>query len=85
MLQQSIPPQWSDIYVPPNLVKESGFHSAVYPNCHNQIAYAKFNLKVHYPPHYESVARHYEQGNVDHIRKDVNLYPREKANSEIWT
>ena len=29
---------------------ESGVHSSLQPNCHQQVIYAKFNLKVHYPP-----------------------------------
>ena len=33
------------------LVMESGVHSSLHPNCHHQITYAKFNLKIHYPPH----------------------------------
>ena len=34
----------------PNLVMESGVHSSLHPNCHHQITYAKFNLKIYYPP-----------------------------------
>ena len=37
----------------PNLVMESGVHSSLHPNCHHQITYAKFNLKIYYPPPYE--------------------------------
>ena len=29
----------------PNLVVESGVHSSLYPNCHHQIVFAKFNLQ----------------------------------------
>ena len=36
----------------PNLVMSSGIHSSLHQNCHHQI-FAKFNLKVHYPPLYE--------------------------------
>ena len=34
----------------PNLITESGVHLSSHPNCHHQVIYAKFNLKVHYPP-----------------------------------
>ena len=35
----------------PNLIMESGVHSSLHDNCHHQvIIYAKFNLKVWYPP-----------------------------------
>ena len=37
----------------PNLVIESGVHSSLHPNCHHQVTYPKFNLKIHYPPPYE--------------------------------
>ena len=32
---------------------KSRVHSFIHPNCHHQIANAKFNLKIHYPPPYE--------------------------------
>ena len=34
----------------PNMVLHSGFHSSFYLNSHYQIAFAKFNLKLYYPP-----------------------------------
>ena len=37
----------------PNLVMESGVHSSLLENCHHQIIYAKFNLKIYYAPPYE--------------------------------
>ena len=37
----------------PNLVVDSGVHPSLHPNCHHQIVYAKFNLKIHFPPPYE--------------------------------
>ena len=33
-----------------NLITESGVHPSLHPNCHHQVIYANFNLKVHYPP-----------------------------------
>ena len=42
-----------------NLVMESGVHSSLHENCHHQLAYAKFNLKVWYPPPYERKIWHY--------------------------
>ena len=40
----------------PNLVVESGVHSSLHPNCHHQIAFAKFNIKIftHYHTHEKS-------------------------------
>ena len=37
----------------PKLVMSSGIHSFLNQNCHHQIVFTKFNLKVHYPPPYE--------------------------------
>ena len=34
----------------PSLVMEFGVHPSLHSNCHHQITYAKFNLKIHYPP-----------------------------------
>ena len=34
----------------PSLVMESGMPSLLHRNCHHQITYAKFNLKIFYSP-----------------------------------
>ena len=34
----------------PNLVVDSGVHPSLYPNCHHQIIFCKFNLMIKYPP-----------------------------------
>ena len=36
----------------PNLVMESGVHPSLHTSCHHQIIYAKFKLKIYYPPPY---------------------------------
>ena len=57
-----------------NLVMKSRVHSSLQPNCHHQIIYAKFNLKIHYPcplP-YEREIYYYGKANVDHIRKSID-------------
>ena len=33
----------------PILVIESGVYSSLHPNCHHQITYSKFSLKMYYP------------------------------------
>ena len=53
----------------PNLVMEPGVHSSLHSNRHHQITYAKFNLKIYYPPRYEWEIWHYEKANVDRIRE----------------
>ena len=36
-----------------HLVTNSGDHSSLQPNCHHQIVFSDFNLKIYYPPPYE--------------------------------
>ena len=56
----------------PNLVMESGVFSSLHPNCRHQIIYAKFNLKIYYPPPYEWEIWYYEKANVDHIKRPID-------------
>ena len=42
----------------PNLIIESGVHPSLYPNSHHQIIFAKFNLKIIFPPPYFSNVWH---------------------------
>ena len=37
----------------PNMVIDSGVYASFHANCHHQIIYAKFDLKIIYPPPYE--------------------------------
>ena len=37
----------------PNLVVDSCVHPSLHPNCHHQIVYANFNLKIHFTSPYE--------------------------------
>ena len=53
----------------PNLVIESGIHPSLYPNCHHQIIYAKFELKIYYPPPYEREVWHYQNADSNAIKK----------------
>ena len=58
----------------PSLVMESGVHHSLHSNCHHQITYAKFNLKIHYPPLYEREIWHYQKANTDQIRKVIEQF-----------
>ena len=58
----------------PNLVIESGTFSSLHPNCHHQITYAKFNLKIFYPPPYEREFWHYNQANADLINHSISNF-----------
>ena len=57
---------------------ESGVQSSSHPNCHHQITYAKFNLKIYYPPPHEREMWH-GKANIDHIRKSINEFQWERS------
>ena len=63
----------------PNLVVESGAQSFLHQNCHHQIVFARFNLKVIFPPSYESEVWYFKKANVDHIRRAINGFQWEKS------
>ena len=63
----------------PSLVMESGVHPSLHSNCHHQITYAKFNLKIHYPPPYEREIWHYQNSNIDQIRKAIEQFPWDRS------
>ena len=69
----------------PNLVMQSGVHSSLHENCHHQITFAKFNLKIYYPPPYERKVWHYQKANSENIRKAISEFPWERrfANSDV--
>ena len=45
----------------PILVMESGVHSSLYPNCHHQVVFVKFNFSILYQPHFERTVWFYEK------------------------
>ena len=61
------------------MVLESGVQHSLHQNCHHQIIFAKFNLKVYYPHPCETTIFHYSQANVDHIQQAINLFDWENA------
>ena len=63
----------------PNLITESGVHPSLHPNCHHQVIYAKFNLKVHYPPPYEREVWHYKEADTDLIRRSIEMFDWDRA------
>ena len=51
---------------------ESDVHFSLHENCHHQIIYAKLNLKIYYPSHYEREIWHYQKANIENIRKAID-------------
>ena len=72
----------------PNLVVGSGVQSFLYQNCHHQVMFARFNLKVVFPPPYEREVWYFKKANVDHIKKAINAFQWEQSfqniNAIIW-
>ena len=67
----------------PNLVVDLGVHPSLHPNCHHQIVYANFNLKIHFPPPYEREIWHYGQGNTELNRRAVHEFNWQRAFSNL--
>ena len=63
----------------PNLVIESGVHPSLHQNCHHQIIYAKFNLQIFYPPPYCREIWHYQDANIDMIRRVISQFNWDKS------
>ena len=57
-----------------NLGMESGLISSLHQNCHHQIVFARFNLKVVFSLPYKRGFWHFQKANVDHIRKTINRF-----------
>ena len=62
---------------------ESGVHSALHPNYHHQVVFAKFNLSILYPPPYERTVWFYKIENPELIRKAINEFDWIRAPSKV--
>ena len=63
----------------PNLIIESGIHPSLHPNSHHQIVYAKFNLLIHFPPHYSREVWHYKDANTELIKRAIKKFDWQRA------
>ena len=59
---------------PPDLVMNTGVHTSLHVNCHHQIIYAKFNLKIQYPSPYEREVWHFQEADINLIRKVMDQF-----------
>ena len=50
---------------------ESDVHPSLHANCDHQITYAKFELKIHYPPPYEREIGHYQKVRTVFLRQVI--------------
>ena len=58
---------------------DAGVHLSLHANCHHQIVYAKFNLKIHYPPPYEREVWHFNKADINLIGRAMNEFNWERA------
>ena len=65
------------------MVMDSGVHASLHPHCHHQIIFAKFDLKVFYPPPYERTLWYFSQTNFDRIKRAVDLFSWESALTDL--
>ena len=63
----------------PNMVIESGIHSSLHSSCHHQIVFAKFDLKICYPPPYSREIWHFKEAETDLIRRALNDFNWERT------
>ena len=61
------------------MIKDSGVHSSLHPNCHHQIIFCKLNLKIYYPPPYERLVWNYKKANTGLIYRAINEFDWENS------
>ena len=57
----------------PNLAINRGVKASLNTNCHHEISYAKFNLKLMCSPPYQRVVWDYKNANASLIQKSLNM------------
>ena len=63
----------------PNLVVDFGIYPSLHENCHHQIVYSKFDLKIFYPPPYERTVWHYQQADTELIKRSLESFDWKNA------
>ena len=57
----------------PNYVIDCGTNPCLNQNCHHQITFSKFNLKVEYPPPYQRLVLNFKKSNNGAIKRAIEL------------
>ena len=55
----------------PNMITDSGVHPSLHQNCHQQMIFAKVDMKIFYPPPYERLIWVYRNANVEAINSAI--------------
>ena len=63
----------------PNMVIDSGVHGSLHSNCHHQVIYLKFDLKIFYPPPNEKKVWHFKHAKSDHIKRAIDIFDWESS------
>ena len=63
----------------PNMVIDSGVHASLHANCHHQIIYAKFDLKIIYLPPYERTVWHFKHAKSGRIKRAIDIFDWKSA------
>ena len=53
---------------------KADIHPSLHASCHHKIVYAKVDLKIQYPLHYERKGWHFQKADVNFIRKAMNEF-----------
>ena len=61
------------------MVVNSGVHSSLHASCHSQIIFAKFDLKIYYPPPYKREVWHYQEADAILIRRAIHEFNWKRA------
>ena len=61
------------------MVIDSVVPASLYSNCHHQIIYAKFDLKIIYLPPYERAVWHFKHASSDHIKRAIDIFDWQSA------
>ena len=70
---------WFNFCFPPKPCYEVRCHSSLHPNCHHQLVFAKFDLKIFYPPPYKREIRHYNNACTDIICRSAHKFSWENS------
>ena len=62
-----------------SIIRNSGVHSSLHPNCYHQIIFCQLNLKMYYPPPYERVVWNYDKANIGLISRAINEFDWENC------
>ena len=58
---------------------DAGVHPSLHTSYHHQIVYAKFNLKILYPPPYEREVWHFHKADINLVRRVMSEFNWERA------